>query len=80
MMLPLMLAIATGAGEPARESIAAAVLGSQGTVCLATGYCTTPGPVPGEALPGGLMYLLLGVIGTGVAVLRSERRERPATP
>ena len=50
-----------------------ALLGSEGGVCLATGYCSTPGR--GAEMPGGFMYLALGLVGTGITVLRTQSRK-----
>jgi len=57
-----------------------ALLGTDQGVCLATGYCAAPAPGRGGAPPGGLMYLALGLVGTGIAVLRTERRSRTPEP
>jgi len=80
MLLSLALAAAIGAEDPAPRLAAEAILDGNGAVCLATGYCTTPGPGRGGAPPGGLLYLAVGLVGTGITVLRSERRERPPEP
>ncbi|MGH7628002.1 MAG: hypothetical protein ACREOF_01140 [Gemmatimonadales bacterium] len=78
MLFPLALALSLAAPDPAPGLAADAVLGTDGGVCLATGYCTTPGQ--GGAPPGGPMYLALGLVATGITVLRAERRARPPEP
>ena len=70
MLLPLALAFAVGLTDPAPRLTADAVPGTDGPVCLATGYCTTPGR--GGAPPGGPMYLAIGLVGIGITVLRSS--------
>ncbi|MGH7517430.1 MAG: hypothetical protein ACREOC_08165 [Gemmatimonadales bacterium] len=72
MLLPLAVALALT--DPAPRFAPNVVLATDGLVCLATGYCTVPAGGRGGAPPGGLMYLALGLIGTGILVLRSSAR------
>jgi hypothetical protein len=69
MLLPLMLALTAGAGPAAGTSDG--ILTADGGVCLATGYCAVPDR--GRAPTAGIMYLALGLVGTGVTVLRTGR-------
>jgi hypothetical protein len=80
VLFPLSLALAMGATGPFVGLTSDALLGADGGVCLATGYCTAPEAGGGAAPPGGLMYLALGLVGTGIAVLRTERRSRTPEP
>ena len=73
MLLPLALTLAVGSAGAARSVPADAFFATdQGGVGL-PGYCTAPGPSQ-SVPPGGLMYVALGLVGTGVIVLRTERR------
>jgi len=61
--VPLALMAAIQAGAPV-------LTGANGEACL-TGFCALP--VQG-GMPGGLMYLALGLVWLGVTRLRQERR------
>ena len=68
-MLPVLLLTLTLAPPPA---VPDPVLDAGGGYCLATGYCTSG---PGNSgRPAGPMYLAIGLVGAGLAVLRRERR------
>jgi hypothetical protein len=77
MLLPLLLAFALT--DPAPRLAPNLVLANDGAVCLATGYCTVPEGGRGGPPPG-LMYLALGLVGTGITVLRSDGRARSPEP
>ena len=71
-LLLALAAAAAGSVPPATPDI----LGGE-SICLATGHC--PAPAPRRGPPGGLMFLALGLAGTGVTVIRCDRqRSRPA--
>jgi hypothetical protein len=72
VLFPIALSLA--AVGPPQAISADAVLAAEGGACLATGYCSLPGP--GGAPPGGLMYLALGLLGTGVTVLKTRKETR----
>ncbi len=78
MLLPLAFAISVTGADPAPRLAVEVALATDGAFCPATGYCTTPGM--GGAPPGGPMYLALGLVATGMMVLRTERRGRPPAP
>ncbi len=78
MLLPLAVVLSLAGSDPAPPLTADVVLAMDGAAYLATGYCTTPGK--GGAPPGGPMYLALGLVATGITVLRTERRARPPEP
>jgi hypothetical protein len=84
MLLAIVLTGAFAATDPGATRVSDAFLGSEGGVCLATGYCATPGPGRGGAPPG-LMFLAFGLVGTGIMVLRSASvsvgvRPKPPSP
>jgi hypothetical protein len=65
MALLTVLAVSVLAGAPAQSQD---LLAGERSVCLATGSCPAPAPPP--AVPAGLMYVALGLIGSGMGVLR----------
>ncbi len=72
MLFPLILALTAAAG-PA-EGPSDALLTANGGVCLATGYCAVPDR--GRAPLAGIMYLALGLVGTGVTVFRGTSNKK----
>jgi hypothetical protein len=64
----IALGLAAGAVGIAAEPSRGLLDGAE-SVCLAAGYC--PAAVTGEG-PGGVMFLTLGILGAGVAMLRSD--------
>jgi hypothetical protein len=80
MLLVPLLTLAAAAASRGAPVAGDAFWMSEGTVCLATGYCAAPGPASSGGPPGGVMYLALGLVGTGLTVLRAERRIRSPEP
>jgi hypothetical protein len=70
-MLPIAVVLSVAAANPAPATVTDPLLEPQGGVCVATGYCTLPGR--GSVPPGGVMYLAIGVVGTGVTMLRMRK-------
>lgn len=60
----------------ALQAGSAPLAGAEGAWCL-PGFC--PLPVQG-GMPGGVMYLALGLVWLGIAGLRHERRARRGPP
>ena len=67
-MVPGLLLVVTLGSPPA---VPDPVLDAGSGYCLTTGYCTSG---PGDSgRPAGPMYLAIGLVGAGLAVLRRER-------
>jgi hypothetical protein len=62
----LAIALAASLTAPAEP-------GAPEAICLATGFCAAPSA---PSLPPGLMYLALGLVGGGVALLRAGSTPR----
>ena len=73
MTFMIALGLAAGAvgsaGEPSRG-----LLDGAESVCLAAGYCPAAATREG---PSGVMFLTLGILGAGVAMLRSDSERAP---
>ena len=69
VLIPILLSLALAG--PEAQIATDPLLDGEGGVCLATGYCRTPGQ--GAAPPGGIMYLAIGLVGGGVTALRHRR-------
>jgi hypothetical protein len=70
-MLPIAVVLAVAAANPVAATVTDPLLERQGGSCVATGYCTTPGS--GSVPPGGVMYLAIGLVGTGVTMFRMRK-------
>lgn len=70
-MLPIAVMLAIAGTDPAPVTVTDPLLERQGGACVATGYCTMPGR--GAVPPGGVMYLAIGLVGTGVTMLRKRK-------
>ena len=68
MTFMIALGLATGAVGIAAEPGRGLLDGAE-SVCLAAGYCPAPATHEG---PGGVMFLTLGILGAGIAMLRSD--------
>jgi hypothetical protein len=70
-MLPTAVVLAVAVANPAPATATNLLLERQGGACIASGYCTRPGR--GSVPPGGVMYLAIGLVGTGVTIFRMRK-------